>query len=70
MARTSEVGSLTLVHAAGAGSESHGQYMSECAVKEPSKFVRSTEGAEIQQRVHRELMGILETIRPGISSNI
>lgn len=32
IARTTEYGSRTLVHAAYAGPESHGQYMSDCGV--------------------------------------
>ncbi|KAK9373645.1 uncharacterized protein V1513DRAFT_142589 [Lipomyces chichibuensis] len=70
IARTTEVGGRTLVHSAAAGSESHGQYMSECKVKQPSKFVRSKEGALAQKRVHKELMDILEAIQPGITKNI
>lgn len=56
MARTTEVGGRTLVHSAAAGTESHGQYMSEAKVKEPSAFVKSHEGAKVQERVHKELM--------------
>ncbi|KAH8742915.1 hypothetical protein F5883DRAFT_634513 [Diaporthe sp. PMI_573] len=37
---------------------------------EPSAFVRSKEGARAQERVHKELIGILETIQPGIANNI
>ncbi|OBT98669.1 hypothetical protein VE01_03237 [Pseudogymnoascus verrucosus] len=70
MARTTEVGGRTLVHSAAAGTESHGQYMSEAKVKEPSTFVRSAEGAKTQERVHKELMDILETIQPGITDKI
>ena len=70
IARTTEVGGRTLVHSAAAGDESHGQYMSECRVKEPSKFVRSREGLAAQERVHKELMAILEAIQPGITNNI
>jgi len=70
LARTTEVGGRTLVHSAAAGAESHGQYMSETKVKEPSAFVRSKDGAETQERVHTELMAILEQIQPGITANI
>ena len=70
IARTTEVGGRTLVHSCAAGPESDGQYMSECKVKEPSAFVRSQEGAEVQARVHKELMTILENIQPGVTSNI
>ncbi|KIL86314.1 hypothetical protein FAVG1_10712 [Fusarium avenaceum] len=70
VARKTEVGSRTLVHSAAAGDESHGKYMSECRVREPSAFVRSKEGVETEKRVHKELMAILETIQPGITQNI
>ncbi|KAF4963965.1 hypothetical protein FSARC_8067 [Fusarium sarcochroum] len=70
VARKTEVGARTLVHSAAAGEESHGQYMSECRVKEPSAFVRSKEGAETQARVHKELMLILESIQPGITQSL
>lgn len=70
LARTTEVGSRTLVAGAEAGKESHGQYMSNCEVVEPSAFVRSEEGMKTQERVYTELMEILEKIQPGISKNI
>ncbi|RBQ69321.1 hypothetical protein FVER14953_04337 [Fusarium verticillioides] len=70
VARKTEEGSRTLVHSAAAGDESHGKYMSECRVREPSTFVRSKAGAETQARVHKELMAILESIQPGITQNI
>ena len=34
LARTTEYGSRTLVHAANAGEESNGQYLSDCKVKQ------------------------------------
>ena len=69
-ARTTEVGARNFIAAACAGEESHGQYMSECVVKEPSAFVRSREGEVTQGRVYDELMAILEGIQPGIGKNI
>jgi retinol dehydrogenase-12 len=70
LARTTEVGSRTLVTAAGAGTESQGQYMSNCYVTPPSPFVRSEEGKKTQDRVYKELMQILEKIQPGVTRNI
>ena len=70
LARKTEVGSRALLAATEAGKESHGQYMADCVVTEPSAFVRSGEGEKTQERVYTELMGILEKIQPGISSNI
>ncbi|RAL61592.1 hypothetical protein DID88_009630 [Monilinia fructigena] len=70
LARTTEVGSRTLVAAAAAGEESHGTYMVDCAVSEPSKYVRSEKGKNAQMRVYVEVMEALEKIQQGITKNI
>ncbi|KAG9253027.1 uncharacterized protein F5Z01DRAFT_171128 [Emericellopsis atlantica] len=70
MARTTEVGSRTLVHAGASGEESNGQYLSECRVTKPSAFVRSKEGQDTTKRLHAELMTILEQIQPGVTSRL
>ncbi|KAG9599235.1 NAD(P)-binding protein, partial [Aureobasidium melanogenum] len=70
LARTTEVGSRTLVAAALASHDTHGQYMSDCMVEEPSKFVRSEEGKRTQERVWAELSAKLEAVQPGILNNI
>jgi NAD(P)-dependent dehydrogenase (short-subunit alcohol dehydrogenase family) len=70
LARTTEAGSRTLVHAATQGPETHGQYMTECDVGLPSKWVRSTEGYDIQTRVWEELCAKLEGIKKGITANL
>lgn len=70
IARTTEMGSRTLVAAAVAGPESMGQYMSDCKVTPPSPFVRSEDGKKTQERVYSELIEILEKLQPGISKNI
>ncbi|CAD0084109.1 unnamed protein product [Aureobasidium vineae] len=70
LARTTEVGSRTLVAAALASHDTHGQYMSDCLVEPPSKFVRSEEGKRTQERVWAELSAKLEEIQPGILKNI
>lgn len=66
LARTAEVGARTLVHAALAGKESHGMYLSDCKVEEPGENVTSEEGRRVQKVVWEELVGILEGIRPGV----
>jgi len=68
-ARTTEVGSRTLVHATHAGPESHGQYLSDCKIKPPAPFVTSTQGKELQAKVWKELSAKLEAIHPGIFKN-
>ncbi|KAH7068506.1 hypothetical protein FB567DRAFT_250698 [Paraphoma chrysanthemicola] len=68
LARTTEVGSRTLVHAGSSGQESHGQYLSDAKITPPSAFVRSDEGAEVQKRVWDELVAKLEGIKKGITT--
>jgi len=69
-ARSTEVGSRTVIAAACAGHDSHGQYLVEGKIAEPSAFVLSEEGSKTQKRVWDELNAKLEKIQPGILSNI
>jgi len=69
-ARSTEVGSRTLVDASCKGPESHGKYLTDCEIHDPSSFVMSAEGKKTQQRVWKELSEKLEHIQPGILSNI
>ena len=66
LARTTEVGSRTLVHAGVAGPDTHGQYMSDSQIKLCAPLVTGKEGAEMQRRVWEELAAKLEKIEPGI----
>jgi NAD(P)-dependent dehydrogenase (short-subunit alcohol dehydrogenase family) len=70
LARSTEQGSRTLVHAASLGPESHGQYSSDCVVAQPSRYVLSQEGWKDQQRVWDELAAKLERIQKGVTSNL
>ena len=72
LARTTEVGSRTLVAAAVAGSGSHGKYMTDAKTDDGalSDFVKSTDGKEASKKVWEELSEILESIQPGITSNL
>lgn len=70
LARSTEVGSRTLVASAEAGEESFGQYMNCCVVEAPGGLVKGAEGSVLQKRVYDELMDILEKIQPGIRKNI
>jgi hypothetical protein len=69
LARKTEVGSRTLVHAGTSGVETHGKYISDCELTEPSAYVRSDEGRSDQERVWKELVGKLEGIKSGIMEN-
>lgn len=70
LARSTELGSRNLVHAASLGPESHGQYVSDCVVELPSEYVRSQEGWRDQQRVWGELVKKLEGIKEGVTGNL
>jgi NAD(P)-dependent dehydrogenase (short-subunit alcohol dehydrogenase family) len=70
LARTTEEGSRTLVHATGAGSETHGEYLSDCKITETATVVRSAEGQKAQKRLWDELMAKLDKIVPGVSGNL
>lgn len=72
MARSTEVGSRTLVAAGTVGKESHGKYMTDGLVADDalSPFARSEDGATTGKKVWKELSGILEDIQPGVLKNI
>ncbi|UPK92567.1 hypothetical protein LCI18_003502 [Fusarium solani-melongenae] len=69
LARSTEVGSRTLVAASSAGVESHGAYMRDGDVDNDglSSFVRSEDGEVAQKKVWKELSEILEKIYPGVT---
>ncbi|EXJ93042.1 hypothetical protein A1O3_01598 [Capronia epimyces CBS 606.96] len=68
--RPSEHGARTLVHAASAGKETHGQYLSECRVKQYSDFVKSAEGDRTARRLWEELSAIYEGVKPGCTQEL
>lgn len=72
LARTTEVGSRTLVAPACAGEESHGKYFHDGKVDEDalSPFVKSDEGKDAAGKVWNELSAILEKIQPGVTSSL
>jgi NAD(P)-dependent dehydrogenase (short-subunit alcohol dehydrogenase family) len=67
LARSTEVGSRTLVDAGVQGPESHGQYLEDCKIAEPSGVVM--ENPEVQDRLWEELKAKLEGIQPGVTAN-
>ena len=72
LARTTEVGSRTLVASAEAGPESHGTYMHDGKVAdgELSAYVVSKDGEAASEKVWSELKDVLEKIVPGVTGNI
>lgn len=71
-ARTTEIGSRTLVAGVSAGIESHGSYMTDSHVSNTSlsAYVRSEEGRRAREKLWEELSTILEAQQPGIMLNI
>ncbi|KAG8625062.1 hypothetical protein KVT40_006813 [Elsinoe batatas] len=69
-ARTTEVGSRTLVDAASFGPESHGQYLGNSRIERHAKFLDSEEGKKTSRRVWDELKEILEGVKPGVVQNV
>ena len=71
-ARSTEVGSRTLMAAAAAGPESHGKYMTDAKVDDSqlSPFVRSDDGKAAAEKVWTELSEILENVQPGVTKNL
>jgi retinol dehydrogenase 12 len=70
VARTTEVGSRTLFAGAVGGEGTHGEYMSDCKVRNASAFACSAEGLETQKKVYSQLLSLLDGIEPGIINNI
>jgi retinol dehydrogenase 12 len=66
LARSTEVGSRTLVAGACAGSANHGKYMADGANQEPARWISTEEGARLQRRVYEQTVDMLERIEPGI----
>lgn len=68
--RSAEVGSRVIVDAASAGPETHGKWLDTLKMREPSAYVRSKEGQEMQRRLYDELMEILDRVEPNIAGKI
>jgi NAD(P)-dependent dehydrogenase (short-subunit alcohol dehydrogenase family) len=70
-ARSTEIGSRTLIAGAAAGLESHSKYMTNGIVANDmlSSFVTSVRGCQVQAKVWRDLSAILESIQPGIMAS-
>ena len=69
-ARTTEYGSRTLVHAASQGSKTHGACLGNCAIAARGGIAAAADVKEVQERVWKEIIGKLESIKPGISKGL
>ncbi|KAK5799838.1 hypothetical protein VI817_002050 [Penicillium citrinum] len=72
VARSTEVGSRTLVAGISAGLESHGAYMTDGHVENTalSPFVRSDEGRQARIKLWNEISEIFENVQPGIMQDL
>lgn len=70
LARTTEMGSRTILHAAivPGERERHGQYLSSCEVAEVSDYTLSAEGREVSKRLWHETLKILGDIDPRVNT--
>ncbi|KIL64811.1 hypothetical protein M378DRAFT_186611 [Amanita muscaria Koide BX008] len=69
LAWTAEQGSRNLVYAALSGSDGneedhnlHGAYISNCEIDEPSEFVLSDQGKEVQEKLWKDTLDILSKV--------
>ncbi|KAK8091578.1 NAD(P)-binding domain protein [Apiospora hydei] len=60
-------GSRTLVDAGVQGAKSHGQYLADCRIAQPSAVV--LDNPDVQDRLWVELKAKLEAIQPGVTDN-
>ncbi|EME39030.1 hypothetical protein DOTSEDRAFT_160897 [Dothistroma septosporum NZE10] len=65
--RDAEPGARCFTSAIAAGPETHGQYLSECQVKNTSAWVRSPEGSESQRKLWDDMTRQLNQISPGVT---
>ncbi|KAJ6560448.1 hypothetical protein B0H19DRAFT_1147747 [Mycena capillaripes] len=70
IARTPEMGSRTIIHAAVGikGEYPHGQYLANCQVERESDFCLSEEGRAVQKRLWDETMQILQKVDPKLNT--
>lgn len=68
MARSTEVGSRTLVHGATAGEETHGKFLMDSQITCPGGLLKGEEGKALQDKVWKELRAKLETIDPKVAT--
>ncbi|KAF5517255.1 Short chain dehydrogenase atnD [Colletotrichum aenigma] len=70
--RTPEMGSRTILHSMFAGTESHGQYISDCQIKDHwvPEWVKNESGQKFQHMVWNQLATRLEQIEPRCVKNL
>lgn len=67
LARDAEMGSRTLVTAALAGEETHGNWMTDCRLHLWPTIMKGENGDKLSRRVWEELLEVIEEIQPGVT---
>ncbi|KAF6835653.1 short-chain dehydrogenase reductase family [Colletotrichum plurivorum] len=72
LGRTPEMGSRTILHALAAGRDSHGEFISDCQIKDHwvPEYVKNASGQRFQERIWSQLARQLERIEPGSVESI
>ncbi|KAJ5000616.1 Short chain dehydrogenase atnD [Colletotrichum sp. SAR 10_66] len=70
--RTPEMGSRTILHSMFAGAESHGQYISDCQIKDHwvPEWVKNESGQKFQHMIWNQLATRLEQVEPRCVKNL
>ncbi|KAK6227395.1 short-chain dehydrogenase [Colletotrichum tabaci] len=68
LGRTPEMGSRTILHALAAGTASHGEYISDCEIKDHwvPEWAKDSSGQRYQKQIWDQLVARLEKIEPGL----
>ncbi|CCF44992.1 short-chain dehydrogenase [Colletotrichum higginsianum] len=68
LGRTPEMGSRTILHALAAGTASHGEYISDCEIKDHwvPEWAKDSSGQRYQKLIWDQLVARLEKIEPGL----
>lgn len=59
-----------MVDAAAAGRDTHGSYLNDGVVAEPSPLVGSDQGTKLARKIFAEVMDLLEQYEPGCRNNL
>lgn len=68
--REPEMGSRTLMMAALAGDDTHGQWMTDCKMHRWPAVMLGEDGERVTDQFWGELVEVLEGIQPGVTANI
>ncbi|TLD32348.1 short chain dehydrogenase [Venturia nashicola] len=68
VARSTEVGSRTLLAGAASGEETNGKYMSNCVIAKPVAWIDTEHGLQVGKKAWVDLLQVLESIQQDVTS--